>query len=167
VRVAAAADLERVVAIGRDTYPEHFSSMWSPAGLRDFLEREFNRESVARDLASPNVRYLLSESGGEVSGFAKLRFPKPLSIDAAQVGVELQKIYLRKLAVGQGIGAMLLEACARLAVELGFGLIWLDVLERNAGAARFYLRHGFTQVAKEQFSTDLGQEPMLLMVRRL
>jgi ribosomal protein S18 acetylase RimI-like enzyme len=166
VRIAATADVELVVAIGRETYPEHFAQMWSAEGLRGFLDREFDRDSVARELASAQVRYLLAESAGVVSGFAKLRFPKPLSIAPTQLGVELQKLYLRKHAVGQGIGAKLLEECVRQMGELGLELIWLNVLERNAGAARFYARHGFETVATEQFTTDRGSEPMLLMVKR-
>jgi ribosomal protein S18 acetylase RimI-like enzyme len=165
VRRATVHDTDAVVAIGVETYREHFTDIWSPAGLHGYLAREYDRGAVARELASDDCRYLLAERAGEIIGFAKLRFPRPVPADEASVGMEVQKIYVRKSAVSSGAGARLLLESVAQARELRCSLLWLAVLVRNVRAQRFYERHGFAAAGELAFATDLGPDPMLIMSR--
>jgi diamine N-acetyltransferase len=167
IRLARPEDAAAVAAIGRTTYTDYFAHIWSPAGLQAHLEREFDPAGVAAELTSSEVSYFLAESSDGVIGFAKLRHPRPLPIEPALHGVELQKIYMRSSALRRGIGVRLLDACVARAGELGYALIWLDVLERNTQATCFYLRHGFKFAGKESFRTDRDREVMLVMTRDL
>ncbi len=167
VRRATIDDLDAVLAVGRQTYAEHFSQLWSPTGLDRYLGDEFERETVASELASSTTAYFLVSSRGSVLGFAKARGPKAVPAGPAGLGVELQKIYLRKASVARGAGTALLKETEAYARACGYPLVWLDVLSRNPGAARFYRRHGYEHAGEERFMTDLGVERMLVMVKQL
>jgi ribosomal protein S18 acetylase RimI-like enzyme len=167
IRRATTYDTDAVVAIGAETYLDHFAALWSPAALRDYLAREFDRDAVERELASDGCRYLLAERAGGIVGFAKLRFPRPLPTDTTSAGMELQKVYVRGAAVSSGAGARLLVEAMAQARELCCSVVWLHVLARNVRARRFYERHGFAVVGEQAFATDLGPEPMLVMRRLL
>lgn len=58
-------------------------------------------------------------------------------------GPEIEKLYVEPTFQGRGVGAALLE----YAVD-ALGARWLWALEKNAGALRFYARHGFTQTGE-------------------
>ena len=162
---AVPSDLDAVIELGRASYLEHFAAIWSADGIRSFLDRDFDRSAVARELASRSVVYLLAAHRG-LDGFAKLRFARPVP-GTQRLGVELQKIYLRRAAAGHGLGSRLLDAAIAEARAARQPLIWLDVLKSNPGATRFYQRHGFQIIDEQPFSTDLGEQGMWLMVREL
>lgn len=169
IRLAGPPDLDAVITIGVETYREHFSHIWSPQGLDVYLSRDFAREEVARQLASDDTRYLLAEREGAVLGFSKMRYPRPplVPIDGVTPagGIELQKIYFRAAAVGQGIGSQLLRATIALAATLPTEPLWLCVLHRNPRARALYERHGFFVAGEHAIPTDLAAEPMWIMYR--
>ena len=64
-------------------------------------------------------------------------------------GDEIEKLYVEPTFQGGGIGAALLA----YAVErLGARRLW--ALEKNAGALRFYARHGFLPTGARKFEED-------------
>lgn len=169
IRVAGVDDVDAVIGIGVDTYREHFSHIWSPHGLDAYLARDFDRYEVARQLGSDDTRYLLAERAGSVLGFSKMRYPRPPLVPIEGVipagGIELQKIYFRAAAVGQGIGTQLLLATIALAATLPTEPLWLCVLHRNPRARALYERHGFLVAGDHAIPTDLAAEPMWIMHR--
>ena len=65
---------------------------------------------------------------------------------------EVKKLFVEPVLQGQGIGARLLE----YAVEhLGAQTLW--ALEKNAGAIRFYQRHGFRLTSERQLEDGTGE----------
>ena len=99
------ADLETLQRIGCDTYREHFSEIWTRAGMQHFLSEDFSSENLATSLAATEKHlWLLAEdNGGNILGFAKLNWNSPMPLSNT-VGVELQKIYLLKSTTGKGNG---------------------------------------------------------------
>ena len=167
VRRALAGDLERVIAIGRTTYEEHFAHLWTPEALRGFYESSFGIDRVAAELESADTVYLLAEQRSQVVGFAKIRHPRPVSGCDDLSGVELQKLYLAKNAAGRGIGSLLMTELMMRATRTGQPLIWLEVLTLNTVGIRFYERHGFEVVGQGQIDTGFRNEPVLVMVKNL
>jgi len=80
---------------------------------------------------------LITESGGEAVGAAILTRLSERMVHLAQIGVSRDR-------QGSGDGARLLTAAMSLARGTGAEAISLLVSSRNAGALRFYGRHGFT-----------------------
>ena len=167
MRRAGPLDAELVAALGAATYREHFADFWTPAGLERFLARQFDPATLAAELAGDDVRYELAEAGGTPIGYAKTLRARDVPTRTATRGRELQKIYFRADATGAGPGGVLLEHVVAVARADGEPRVWLQVLEANEGAARFYVRHGFAEIGRFDFAADRGPAGMRVMVREL
>ena len=76
-------------------------------------------------------------------------------------GEEIEKLYVEPAFQGRGIGAELLEhAVGHL------GARWLWALEKNAGALRFYGRHGFEPTGERKFEEDTPEYLVKLQYQR-
>ena len=90
--------------------------------------------------ARPCAEVLLAEDAGEPVGFAL--FFTSYSTFLARPGLYLEDLFVRPAARGRGLGAALMVACARIAVERGYGRFEWSVLDWNEPALGFYRRLG-------------------------
>lgn len=166
IRVASVADLSSIQAIGRETYLEHFPSIWSEGYLQEFLRQDFSTLSLQHSLSSTDHTWLVAQdTSGSIVGYAKLNWDRPEPI-SNRMGTELQKIYFRSHATGNGYGGTLLEFIVDMAARRS-SMLWLDVLKSNVGAQRFYASRGFQALGEIPFNTDLLEIGMLVMARQL
>ena len=109
----------------------------------DAETRQWNREIV---FATQQV-LVAEDDAGEVAGYL------------ARDGDWLTHLYVRPGRQGQGVGATLLEAAKARSPD---GLrLW--VFQPNAGAIRFYERHGFRTVRETDGRDNEEKVPDLLM----
>lgn len=136
-RFAAEADTaaELYVASRRATLP----------GLRDPHTPDETRTWM-RDTVFERHSVRLAEVDGEIVGFA------------SRDGSWLMHLYVKPGWTGRGIGTQLLSAIL-LEAALVTPVVRLYTFARNAGARRFYERHGFTAVMFGDGSTNAEGEP--------
>lgn len=84
----------------------------------------------------PGAEVLIAESNGVPAGFAL--FCHNYSTFLARRGVWLEDLFVDPAHRGKGIGTVLLEALARIAVARGCGRLEWSVLDWNEDAIRFY-----------------------------
>ncbi|AVE05421.1 N-acetyltransferase [Pseudomonas palleroniana] len=168
IREATKADLDALREVGSATYREHFSSIWSPAGMQDFLNQDFSPSALGQSLESgaSHLWLIASDDSGKVVGFSKVNWSTPAPL-TGEVGAELQKIYFLQSEAGRGYGKQLLSFICNRAIERGARLLWLDVLKTNSNARRFYEGSGFQEIGEIPFKTDLAEIGMVVMCRRL
>ncbi|MGE0282267.1 MAG: N-acetyltransferase family protein [Rhizobiaceae bacterium] len=97
----------------------------------------------------PNEQVLVAEADGKVIGFIAVR------------DEWVNQLYLQPDATGQGVGQRLLDEAT-----FGMDVVKLHCFQANAGARRFYERHGFVA---ESFGDGRNNEeslPDILYVRR-
>jgi ribosomal protein S18 acetylase RimI-like enzyme len=100
------------------------------------------RQWVA-EVVLPGQDVRVAELDGEVVGYA------------AREGAELNALYVRPAGQRRGVGSALLGA----AMAASPGERWLWTFQRNAGARRFYERHGFVAVALTDGAGNEEREP--------
>jgi diamine N-acetyltransferase len=166
IRPGRVEDAHELGELGVRSYRDHFSDVWHPAGMDRFLAEQFARSTLTRELDHEDrMEYLLAEVEGRLVGFAKILFDRsPPTLDDER-GLELQKIYFLREAAGRGLGTALLQAVIERGREAGEQMVWLDVLRSNAGALRFYERHGFVTRGSIPFATDRCEIGMWVMTR--
>ena len=153
--------------IGIRTYEDHYTDIWKPQGLANYLEEQFGTNKLEQDLSNNKVQYFIAYEDELPHGFLKLKPGRPMPNDSMESGLELEKIYLLKEATGEGYGGKMMAFVMDHARDLGEKLVWLDVLKNNDHAVRFYQRHGFAIVDEVEFSTDKMKIDMWVMKRDL
>ncbi len=117
--------------------------------IRDLAEYEKLLHEVVADEATiraslfgprPAAEVLLAERAGEALGFAL--FFQTYSTFLARPGMWLEDLFVRPAARGHGIGAALMSALARVAVERQYGRFEWNVLDWNEPAIKFYASLG-------------------------
>ena len=124
---------ETVRSVNRAHYSEEQVQAWAP----EVPDPEAWHARMA------DRRTLVAEGGGEVVGFAEL-----------EEDGHLDMLYLRKDAVGRGVGSLLYRATEREAREQGIGLIFT---EASVTARPFFERWGF-RVVRERTVARRGIE---------
>ncbi len=92
----------------------------------------------------PACECLVGERDGVVVGFAL--FFHNFSTFLCRKGLYLEDLYVQPAARGTGLGKMLLQRLARIAVERECGRFEWSVLDWNVGAQEFYRRMGATML---------------------
>jgi len=168
IRPANLSDLATIQQLGCETYADHFSSLWSPEGLKNFLAQDFSTEALELTLSRPNRhQWLIAYDSSELPvGLSKTNWSQPNPVSGL-IGSELQKIYLLKTSSGAGTGTELLKKVIKNSISRGEKSIWLDVLKTNIKAQNFYTRFGFNRVGEIPFKTDLKEIGMVVMACNL
>lgn len=94
---------------------------------------------LERMLVGDNAYAVLAEGQ---SGFALVAL-RPSPYYEGPVAT-LDELYVSPGLRGQGLGSHLIGLVLRIATERGCGEVQINVDEQDAGARRFYERHGFT-----------------------
>lgn len=168
IRQALESDIQTIQHIGETSYREHFSHLWTPDGISQFLDADFATESLRITLSTPSKHlWLLAyEKDDRPVGFAKINWFSPDPIQGKE-GAELQKIYFLKSCVSRGYGGELLSYIVACAKERSQAQIWLDVLKNNTGAQHFYQRSGFCPLGHIPFKTDIYDVGMIVMAQAI
>jgi GNAT superfamily N-acetyltransferase len=109
---------------------------------------------VLRDLLRPKFsRILIARSSAGIAGSLRLATKKPWAIDTAYFAAARRPLYLTGMAVhpglqGKGVGRLLLREAETHARAWPADAIRLDAFDAEAGAAPFYAKCGFREVAR-------------------
>jgi len=154
IRKAQSADAEIIALLGRITFSETFGYLFvdHASDLRAYLDHTFAVAKIRLSIEQPENTYWLALIDALPVGYAKLKLPSPAALLPAASIAQLQKIYVLKEFLGQGIGKPLFESVLDHVTSLKIDVLWLDVLKKNSRAIRFYERHGFKALGDETYT---------------
>ncbi|GAA4852900.1 GNAT family N-acetyltransferase [Luteimicrobium xylanilyticum] len=174
VRLARTDDVEPLVALAAETFPDAAPPTLPAAAIAEHVARELDaahfRSWVAGRYGEPSTPavVLVAETDGRLVGYALLvraRPAEPAQLDGLlgpgyphAAAVELSKIYALASARGTGATGTLMTAALVAAAELLDGqAVWLGTNTENRRAQRFYGKHGFAEVGRRAYV--VGGEP--------
>ncbi|VEC00408.1 Protease synthase and sporulation negative regulatory protein PAI 1 [Cedecea lapagei] len=152
IRAATLQDAPLLSALGSRSYRYHFERFWVSADeLQAFIEHEYALHTLEESLADPVVSWFIAEAERPV-GFAKISWNRPVP-EHSFSGALLNKLYLSPGETGKNYGLLLFEELLQLAQKREQNYLWLEVLEGNDGARRFYQSLGMSHLTSETFSS--------------
>ncbi|MET0311112.1 MAG: GNAT family N-acetyltransferase [Burkholderiaceae bacterium] len=165
-RAAQRADAEalRVLAI------HVFLDTYAADGITSRIGREadttFAIDKVRTWLTTPGHRVIVAEIHAGLTGFAHVvRGAHPERPDAGEV--ELNRLYVRKNFIGQGVGRRLLQEAEAVAAREGARALWLTAWAGNAKARAFYARQGYEDIGRAVYVFEDQEFENRLLTRRL
>lgn len=167
VRTADATDACDIAELGARTFLRAYAADNKQENIEAYVAESFSRGAVERDLRDPHSAYLLVVRDNRNIGYAKIgKGEAPDCVDGPDP-IELERIYVDADHQGRGIGATLMQAVIDYAKSQGHGTIWLGVWEMNAGARKFYEKHGFRAAGRKYFMVGDDRQNDVVMRRLL
>ena len=168
IRTANGADAALVAALAERTFREAFGAQNPPEEMDLHCRENFGADIQAREIAATDYLTLLIEGpGGEVAGFAQLRWgAAPDGVEGVSPG-EIQRFYLLQAFHGTGLAATLMAACLEALRARGSEVAWLGVWEENPRAIAFYRKQGFVEVGRKVFMVGTDPQRDLVLARPL
>lgn len=144
-------DLNTLCAIAAETYDETFRSMNTSETMDKYLQEAFSSEEISAELQHPGCAFYFLRDHGDLAGYLKTN-EAPAQTDLNDpLSLEIERIYVRKVYQGKGLGRHLLDFAIQQAVETGKEYIWLGVWEKNGDAIAFYRKMGFDESGRHLF----------------
>jgi diamine N-acetyltransferase len=144
----ADADIERVCALAREIWLQHYPGIITVAQINYMLAQRYAPEAIRAQLGEGGAWWNKLEVDGEICGFSSHER------GATPGSMKLDKLYVHQIHRGRGYGAALIENAAAAATREGMETLYLQVNKYNHASVAAYLRTGFT-VAKT-VKVDIG-----------
>lgn len=166
VRDAAADDALGLSVLAMQVFLDTYATQ----GIRPTIAREamaLSATSFLQFIEEPPARLQLAECDGHLIGFFQLRLATahPLLADAGQA--ELQRLYVQRPFIGQGVGLRLLRCAEALAAHAGAGTLWLTAWAHNHRALAFYARQGYCDHGLAWYTFENESHENRVLARRL
>lgn len=163
INKAQISDAPLLHDMGYASYQHHFAHLWQEKDeMANFLAHEYSLSALQNSLQDDSSCWLIASVEDTPIGFAKFSWHRAVSPEGP-TGTLLHKLYFLPQATGKGYGEEVINDVAQRAKALGETFMWLEVLEANVQARRFYERHGFVHLHDTVFATASQQSTIHIL----
>ncbi|OTA15915.1 GNAT family acetyltransferase [Xenorhabdus vietnamensis] len=176
IRNATIEDAMLLSQLLETSYRFHFSYLWHDQNeLEEYIAGECSVEQISNSLQSPDHKWFIAESphaidsktnDSNIVGFSKIIYNQPVP-DKDFSGIYLHKLYLMPNLTGQKYGDQLFDHIMKLTHEQGQKWLWLEVLEQNTSAIKFYIRKGMKWQKSILYTSPKQQSTVYIMAKNL
>lgn len=162
IRKATSADSVLLNTLGNSIYPAHFKHLWkSESEMNDYLKSEFSLSVLEKNLTDKNTCWFIAENE-QPMGYVKLTWEATIP-DTDLRGTLLNKLYLAPSCTNQHYGQQIISRVIDLARSQEQTFLWLEVLEQNERACRFYEKQGMRFIKEVVFETASQRSVLKVM----
>lgn len=166
IRQATLADSVLLNALGNSIYPAHFKHLWkSVSEMNDYLKSEYSLSVLEKSLMDGNTSWYIAETARPL-GYVKLTWEATIP-DTLLHGVLLNKLYLAPTSTSQQYGQQMFSRVIDLVRSNTKDFLWLEVLEQNERAYRFYEKQGMKFIKDVVFETASQRSVLKVMEMRI
>jgi GNAT superfamily N-acetyltransferase len=134
------ADVERIAALAREIWFEHYPGIISPGQIEYMLAQRYDPAVIADELGRAGLWWDKLTVGGELAGFSSY------FLAAEPDALKLDKLYVLARHRRRGHGGMLIARAGEVARREGRRRLVLAVNKRNPHAIAAYRKHGFAVI---------------------
>lgn len=156
-------DLENLQKISIQTFRETFEEVNTEEDMLKYLEENLNTEQLKSELENPDSAFYFVENEQEIIGYLKLNFNTAQTENQGNEALEIERIYVLKVFLGQKFGQILFDKAIEIGREKNLEYVWLGVWEENHRAIRFYEKNGFKVFGKHNFVLGNDTQTDLMM----
>ena len=167
IKHAEPSDAELIADMSRQTFYDTFAAVNTQEDMNKFMNEQFNKESLIKEVGAPGNLFLLAYDGDEPVGYVRIREGERRSEFHNHSSLEIARIYATQSSIGKGVGKALMQECIRIAREMDRDIIWLGVWEKNDRAIEFYRKWGFEKFAEHEFILGNDVQTDWLMSRKV
>jgi len=150
-----------------ETFDEAFRHLNTPENMATYLETAFEFKKLEREVSNPNSDFYFIYVNEELAGYTKLNVGDAQSDNVASDSLEVERIYVRSVFQGQGLGKQLINKAIELATQGNKKNVWLGVWEINHRAIKFYEEIGFVKRGTHPFYMGDEKQTDFIMFRKL
>jgi ribosomal protein S18 acetylase RimI-like enzyme len=167
IRRATVNDTTLIASFGARTFEEAYGSQNKKEDIEEYLSSSFNEAHIRSQLLDRSSIFLLAYKGKRLVGYSMLYAGDAPDAVSGLRPIELARIYIDGIHIGQGFGSRLMEACIQAATETDHDVIWLGVWKKNERAIAFYRKCGFKKVGEKEFVVGRDVQHDFIMERRV
>lgn len=167
VRRVSLTDIDKLQAIGRQTFFETFSAENTEEDMQKYLDEGFSSEKLAAELNDASSEFYFALLDDSVIGYLKLNFGQSQTELKDNNALEIERIYVLKEFHGKKVGQLLYEKAMQVARQMNASYAWLGVWEKNPRAISFYKKNGFVEFDKHIFKLGNDEQTDIMMKRQL
>lgn len=145
-------------------YPPAYAHLWPDKGA-SYINSIYAKENLGKELGQLNSEYFFITYKNEKAGILKVLLNESLPTAHTVNGTKLQRIYLGQSLQGKGIGKTLILWIEQVYRTTEKSILWLEVMDTQHQALRFYEKLGFKKVSSFSFDSEYMYESMRGMYR--
>ena len=167
IREATIEDTQEIAQLSTQTFRNTFATADNTTDIDAYLRTAFTLQKISAELTDSKNTFLLAqtEDSKDLIGYAKLRVGQEEACVRASNPIEIERLYVDKAIIGQGIGKQLMQTCLNRAADGSHDTVWLGVWEHNQRAIRFYEKWHFAIVGSHPFQLGSDKQNDLIMRR--
>lgn len=165
IELASEQMASELAVLSRQTFVDAFEKDNNEQDFYAYVDEAFQESTIHQELVDPKAAFFVAYEQDSLVGYLKLRFDRTPSQLSEERALELQRIYVQQSAVGNGIGAQLMQTALDYAQANYFTTLWLGVWEHNSRAIAFYEKWGFRTFSSHLFMMGNDPQTDLLMKR--
>jgi len=137
-----------------NTYRDTFTESNSEALMQQYFDDALTPEKLLKEFNTVGSDFYFIYLGEQVAGYLKVNIDDAQTEDMDKNSLEVERFYICKNYLRNGLGKSLMNFACDLARELGKSSVWLGVWENNFSALAFYKAQGFYKIGEHPF--DMG-----------
>lgn len=161
------SDLQTLQKMSIETFSDTFKDQNTTENLTTHLEQAYHTEQLRNELNNPDSTFLFLKDKQEIVGYLKVNVNTAQSENSAEEALEVERIYIKKNAKGQGYGRKMIAKAEELANQKKKKQIWLGVWEHNEPARAFYKHLGFVETSEHSFYMGNEKQLDIIMTKKV
>ena len=135
-------DQTTLYALMEEIYTPAYKHLWEDHG-QWYLQQNYTYANLAKELEDLNATYQFVLYEGEKVGIYRLLYKQSLEDFPNKQATKLHRLYLHPKLHGKGAGKILMDFAKKEAKEQKSSLLWLEAMDTQKQALKFYEKHGF------------------------